>query len=190
MICRSLSIHRFLRDLSFQPISNWLDTIVLIRAQVWVYCLSVHESEIYRPQDIVGSFPYILDTFSESAFYYSQQGRISHTHLDAVIYNPTLNVSQILYHWYNVLCNFCSPQRSAVPTCTQHRANLIAFYSRNPGFDSRSLCRFLYLLRRCLFGKLVSWRPRQLLGYIADGPQDRASDNFTCCHTWDRAGRQ
>ena len=24
---------------------------------------------------------------------------------------------------------------------------------------------------------------RQLLGYIADGPQDRASDNFTCCHT-------
>ena len=34
----------------------------------------------------------------------------------------------------------------------------------------------------CLFGWLVSERPRQLLGYIADGPQDRASDNFTCCH--------
>ena len=34
-----------------------------------------------------------------------------------------------------------------------------------------------------LFGWLVSKSPRQLLGYIADGPQDRASDNFTCCHT-------
>ena len=29
---------------------------------------------------------------------------------------------------------------------------------------------------------LVSQRPRQQLGYIADGPQDRASDNFTYCH--------
>ena len=36
---------------------------------------------------------------------------------------------------------------------------------------------------------LVSLRPRQLLGYIADWPQDRASDNFMCCHTRDRAGR-
>ena len=33
-------------------------------------------------------------------------------------------------------------------------------------------------------------RPRQLLGYIADGPQDRASGNFMCCHSWDRAGWQ
>ena len=33
----------------------------------------------------------------------------------------------------------------------------------------------------CLF--FFSYRPRQLLGYIADGPQGRASDNFTCCHT-------
>ena len=24
-----------------------------------------------------------------------------------------------------------------------------------------------------------------ILGFIADGPQDRASDNFTCCHTRD-----
>ena len=24
---------------------------------------------------------------------------------------------------------------------------------------------------------------RQQLGYIADGPQDRASDNSACCHT-------
>ena len=31
----------------------------------------------------------------------------------------------------------------------------------------------------CLFG--WSQRPRQLLGHIADGPQD----NCTCCHTWD-----
>ena len=45
-------------------------------------------------------------------------------------------------------------------------------------------CCFLFVCLVCL----VSWRPRQLLGYIADGPQDRASDNFTCCHTW--AGRQ
>ena len=33
---------------------------------------------------------------------------------------------------------------------------------------------------------LVSESPRQQLGYIADGPQDRATDNFTCCHTRDR----
>ena len=33
-----------------------------------------------------------------------------------------------------------------------------------------------------LFVWLVSQRPHQLLGYIVDGPQDRASDNFTCCH--------
>ena len=30
---------------------------------------------------------------------------------------------------------------------------------------------------------LLVWLVGQLLGYIADGPQDRASDNFTCCHT-------
>ena len=30
---------------------------------------------------------------------------------------------------------------------------------------------------------------RQQLGYIAHEPQDRASDNFMSCHTWDRAGR-
>ena len=47
---------------------------------------------------------------------------------------------------------------------------------------STSIGRFLYVC-------LVSSRPRQLLGYIADEPQNRASDNFTCCHTWDRAGR-
>ena len=37
----------------------------------------------------------------------------------------------------------------------------------------------------CLFGWLVSYRPRQQLGFIADGPQGRASDNFKCCHTCD-----
>ena len=36
---------------------------------------------------------------------------------------------------------------------------------------------------------LVSQRPCQLIGYIADGPQDRASDNFMCCLTRDTAGR-
>ena len=39
----------------------------------------------------------------------------------------------------------------------------------------------------CLFVCLK--RPCQPLGYIMDRLQDRASDNFTCWHTWDRAGR-
>ena len=30
---------------------------------------------------------------------------------------------------------------------------------------------------------LVSKRPCQLPVYISEGPQDRASDNFMCCHT-------
>ena len=34
-----------------------------------------------------------------------------------------------------------------------------------------------------LLAWLVSLRLCQQLGNIADGPQDRASDNFTCCHT-------
>ena len=52
---------------------------------------------------------------------------------------------------------------------------------------TRKLVRAIFQCERkvfvCLFVWLVSERPRQLLGYIADGPQDRASDNFTCCHT-------
>ena len=42
----------------------------------------------------------------------------------------------------------------------------------------------------CLAGFLTSSSTTTvlLLDYIADGPQDRASDNLTCCHTWDRAG--
>ena len=43
--------------------------------------------------------------------------------------------------------------------------------------------------RDSLVGWLVSLRPLQLLGYIANGSQHRASDDFTCCHTRDRAGR-
>ena len=54
--------------------------------------------------------------------------------------------------------------------------------------DEASLLSLEWLdSRLCLFGWLVGWlvseRPLQQLGYIADGPQDRASDNLTYCHT-------
>ena len=47
--------------------------------------------------------------------------------------------------------------------------------------DYVGICLFV-----CLIGFLTSSSPTR---FIADGPQDRASDNFMCCHTWDRAGR-
>ena len=49
------------------------------------------------------------------------------------------------------------------------------------------LSRFGTSLVGWLVGFLTS--SSQQLGYIVDGPQDRASDNFTCCNTRDRAGR-
>ena len=38
-------------------------------------------------------------------------------------------------------------------------------------------------MKVCLFVCLVSYHPCQQLGYFAEGPKYRASDNFTCCHT-------
>ena len=66
------------------------------------------------------------------------------------------------------------------------RGGAVQVQSQNPfstvGPDVKMIPGFV-----CLVGWLVGWlvslRPRQLLGHIADGPQDRPSDNFTCCHT-------
>ena len=45
-------------------------------------------------------------------------------------------------------------------------------------------CRGRQPLHACLFGWSVGFlTSSSTLGYIADGPQDKASDNFTCCHT-------
>ena len=53
-------------------------------------------------------------------------------------------------------------------------------------FQRISACILQDLLSReccaCLFVWLVGWFLNQQLGYIADGPQDRVSDNFMCCH--------
>ena len=65
----------------------------------------------------------------------------------------------------------CS-QRTRAATLDEHRITVDLEKMQNKG----ELYGFFLFF---LFDWLVSERPRQLLGYIADG----ASDNFTCCHT-------
>ena len=55
------------------------------------------------------------------------------------------------------------------PTQHQHSQNIGANFC----FNVSTTIAF------CLFGWLVLYRLRQQQGYIADGPQDRVSDNFT-----------
>ena len=60
-----------------------------------------------------------------------------------------------------------------------------------PGGVNNAKKYFCFTVRAFLFVCFFVWFLNVLfeLGYIAEGPQDKASDNFTCCHTRDRDGR-